>query len=212
MFFSKSVIIAFASGAFAANHNVVVGQNNGLTFTPSTVTAAVGDTVTYQFATQNHTVTSGNANAGCTPDGKFYSGFVPATAPAAAAKPKGNKMVRGVNNLFDLEKRANSPTFTVAVANTQPQVVYCSQAQHCQSGMVMVINPSTSGATSLQQYQQAASKAKTNVIPKTGVTGGTLNAAAKANAAAKPAASGAAKPAAGAAKGKKAGKKTGKAN
>jgi len=200
MFFSKSIIIAFASGAFAANHNVAVGQNNGLTFTPSTVTAAVGDTVTYQFLTQNHTVTSGSANVGCSPDGKFYSGFVPVTAAAAA---KSNKMVRGLNNVFDLEKRANSPTFTVAVTNTQPQVVYCSQAQHCQSGMVMVINPSTSGATSLSQVQAAASKAKTNVVPKTGVSGGTLNAAAKAAQAAKPAASAAAK---GGKKGKKAAK------
>jgi hypothetical protein len=40
--------------------------------------------------------------------------------------------------------------------------------------MVMVINPTQTGATSLVQYQRISSQAKTNVVPSTGVTGGTL--------------------------------------
>jgi plastocyanin len=173
MYFSKSAVLAFISAASAANFNVLVGQNGQLTFTPQTVQAAVGDTVTYTFLTQNHTVTSGTPGQGCAPDGTFNSGFIPipsagaaAAAPAAssaagattgktgkagkagkAARAKGNFVVRGMNNVFDargaLEERQNTqPNFVVKVTSTQPQVFYCAQAQHCQVGMVGVINPS----------------------------------------------------------------------
>jgi plastocyanin len=161
MVFSKSAVLSFVSAALAANHNILVGQGGGLTFTPQTVNAAVGDTVTYTFLTQNHTVTSGTPNQGCTPDGTFNSGFIPVPSAGAnananananggnAAKTKGNFAIRGLNNVFDaraaLEERQNTqPNFVVKVTNTQPQVFYCAQAQHCQVGMVGVINPSNS--------------------------------------------------------------------
>jgi plastocyanin len=173
MHFTKSAVIGFLPAAFAANHQVIVGANNGLTFTPNTVTAAVGDTVQYMFATQvcarsvplevaftniqqNHTVTSGNPNVGCTPSNVFNSGFVPAPGTAGTTSNGGAL-----------------PSFTVAIQNTNPVTVYCAQAIHCQSGMVMVINPTTSGATSLQQYQALSAKAKANT-PAKAVNGGTL--------------------------------------
>jgi len=182
MHFTKPTVFGLIQSAtvFAATHQVIVGQNNGLTFTPNTVTAAAGDTVQFMFSTQNHTVTAGNPNAGCSPSGQFYSGFVPAPGAASPAKPAasaaakaGHKMIRGENNIF-LPRAGALPSFTVPVQNTQPIAVYCSQAQHCQAGMVMIINPTQTGATSLQAYQALSAKAKTNVIPKTGVTGGTL--------------------------------------
>lgn len=182
MHFTKPVVFGLvqSTAVFAANHQVIVGQNNALTFTPNTLNAAVGDTVTYMFATQNHTVTAGNPNAGCTPSGQFYSGFVPApgaapaAAPAKAAKkPAGTKMIRGENNIF-LPRAGALPSFTVAVQNTQPMTVYCSQAQHCQVGMVMTINPAAQGPTTLAAYKALCAKAKTNVIPKTQPNGGTL--------------------------------------
>jgi len=188
MHFTKSAVIGFLPAALAANFQVIVGANNGLTFTPNTVKAAVGDTVQYMFATQNHTVTSGNAAVGCTPNNNFNSGFVPApgaagtaaagttAAGAAAGTAKGKKpgqklAIRGENSFFI--RAGTLPSFTVPVTSTQPVTVYCAQAQHCQSGMVMVINPAPAGAQSLQQYQATCAKAKTNV-PAKAVTGGTL--------------------------------------
>jgi len=230
MHFTKSAVIGFLPAALAANFQVIVGANNGLTFTPNTVKAAVGDTVQYMFATQNHTVTSGNAAAGCTPNNNFNSGFVPApgaagaaaagtpAAGAAAGTAKGKKpgqklAIRGENSIFI--RAGTLPSFTVPVTSTQPVTVYCAQAQHCQAGMVMVINPAPAGAQSLQQYQATCAKAKTNV-PAKAVTGGTLKnlvkpAAGGAGAAAGTTGTGAAAGTAKAAKGKAKGKKAKKA-
>jgi plastocyanin len=52
MHFTKSAVVAFLPAALAANFQVIVGANNGLTFTPTTVKAAAGDTVQFMFATQ----------------------------------------------------------------------------------------------------------------------------------------------------------------
>lgn len=74
-----------SASVLAATQQVMVGPNGGLTFSPNTVTAAVGDTVQFMFVSQNHTVTAGNPSVGCTPSGLFNSGFVPAPGGAAAA-------------------------------------------------------------------------------------------------------------------------------
>jgi len=152
MVFSKSTLVALlqSSVAFAATVNVNVGGNKALIFTPTTVTANPGDTVQFTFIDQNHTATAGNPNAGCKPSGLFNSGFVPVA-----------------NNTN------TSPTFSVPITNTNPITVYCAQAIHCQSGMVMVINPTTSGATSLAAYQQLTAGATTNT-PAKAVNGGVL--------------------------------------
>jgi plastocyanin len=52
--------------------NTVMVANGGLSFSPSTLTVSVGSTVTWKWATSNHTVTSGDGNTG-TPDNKFCS-------------------------------------------------------------------------------------------------------------------------------------------
>jgi hypothetical protein len=82
-------------------------------------------------------------------------------------------MIRGENAIYLDPRAAALPSFSVKVANTQPITVYCAQAQHCQVGMVMVINPATSGASSLAAYQAKCAAAKTNTPAKT-VSGGTL--------------------------------------
>jgi len=152
MVFSKSAFAALLQSgvALAATVNVNVGGNKALVFSPTTVTANAGDVVKFTFLDQNHTATAGNPNAGCKPSGLFNSGFVPVA-----------------NNTNTL------PTFSVAVTNTNPITVYCAQAIHCQSGMVMVINPTTSGATSLAAYQQLSAGATTNT-PAKAVNGGVL--------------------------------------
>lgn len=174
----------------AAMMKVLVGQNNGLTFTPSSVQAQPGDQVQFVFLTQNHTVTSGDPAAGCSPDGAFNSDFVPvsaAAAPAAGKKAKKAKKGKKAKKAAAAAAAppANPPTFTVNVADTNPIMVYCAQAQHCQQGMVMAINPSQDGATSLAAYQKLTANANTNTPATSGVTGGTLANAPQAQAAGK---------------------------
>jgi len=50
----------------------------------------------------------------------FFSGFMPTNATAAATK--------------------NILTYTIRVPDTKPIWFYCSQAKHCQGGMVGAIN------------------------------------------------------------------------
>ncbi|KAF2399245.1 hypothetical protein EJ06DRAFT_557717 [Trichodelitschia bisporula] len=187
---SFTLATLLAPAVLAANMQVIVGANNQLTFTPNTLTAQPGDTVQFMFAFQNHTVTSGVPGQGCVPSGQFFSGFVPApgvapAAPAAsAAAGAGGKAgkaggaagakAQGGNGRWSIDKRAGLPSFTVPIRDTKPITIYCSAAQHCQSGMVMVINPTQQGATSLVAYQQVCAKAKINGVPKTGPTGGQL--------------------------------------
>jgi hypothetical protein len=60
--------------------------------------------------------------------------------------------------------------FMVPITDNQPMYIYCSQAQHCQQGMVMVINPPN--AQAVTQYQNKAAQANNNVSPRGGISGG----------------------------------------
>lgn len=107
---------AFTSVALAVNHDVRI---QGLAYIPSTVNAAVGDTVTFHFANNAHDVVEGSYAAPCTPaTGAFYSGL-------------------------DVADKK----FVVTVENTDPQYFYCSVPGHCQAGMVGGINAPGSGNT-----------------------------------------------------------------
>ncbi|PSR97250.1 hypothetical protein BD289DRAFT_362820, partial [Coniella lustricola] len=102
---------------------VLVGGNT-LTFTPNSVTARPGDVIQFQFAARNHTVTESLQNSPCQPID------IDSTA------------VNGVHSGFIAFDAAsgNIGTFDVPVKDTQPMFLYCAQASHCQSGMVMMIN------------------------------------------------------------------------
>lgn len=151
LFSTQAAVAAFAASAMAANFNVRVGGNNALTFTPQTINADVGDTVTFNFVDQNHTVTSGNSARGCTPDGTFNSGFVPVAAAGAAAngggngraaaangggraaaaggraagkgRGKANFIVRGLNNIFAKKEAVEVSSALVVRQNGSPNFV-----------------------------------------------------------------------------------------
>ncbi|TYJ54296.1 hypothetical protein B9479_005055 [Cryptococcus floricola] len=130
MFTSSLVALAIAAtSVLGANHTVLVGQNSTKTFTPSELTAAVGDTVEFQFVGGNHTVTQSTFADPCTNSG-FKSGFVP-----------GN---------------ADSPTsFSISINDTTPLWMFCGQTGHCKAGMVMSINAPSTGKT-FAAFQAAA--------------------------------------------------------
>ncbi|KAF8333958.1 uncharacterized protein EI90DRAFT_3280215 [Cantharellus anzutake] len=59
--------------------HVTVGLNGGLTFTPETITAEVGDFVQLFFVSKNHTTTQSSFDSPCSPligsDGVTPTGF-----------------------------------------------------------------------------------------------------------------------------------------
>jgi len=122
------------------NFTVIVGGNDTVTYSPSSVNASVGDTIAFQFQTKNHTVTQSTFAAPCqnmtTPTAGIDSGFM-AVAANASLFPEWS--------------------FTITNAST-PLWFYCRQTGHCQQGMVFAVNPTA--AKSFAAFQ-AAAKAST---------------------------------------------------
>ena len=75
---SATIAVLAAAAASAATIRVDVGKS-GLTFSPSTITAAKGDILDFHFFPINHSVVAGDFNSPCRPatTGGFFSGFVP---------------------------------------------------------------------------------------------------------------------------------------
>jgi plastocyanin len=113
MFSKTNILLAssFSSFAFAAVHNIAVGDG-GLIFEPESIdNLAQGDTLVFRLY-PNHDVVQGNFDSPCTPsDGGFYSG--------------------PFSDTDDGEKR-----FVVNVTDDGPHYWYCSVQRHCQDGMV----------------------------------------------------------------------------
>ena len=103
----------------ATNIPITVGADAKLLFNPQTVTANVGDTLTFSYFPKNHSVVQSSFADPCHPlDGGFFSGFQPLSAGPGPVE------------------------FVVTVNDTKPIWIYCAQTlkSHCQSGMAMVVN------------------------------------------------------------------------
>lgn len=104
---------------------VKVGNEKGqFVFEPNVINANVGDLIQFQFYARNHSVVSGTFEEPCVPQrnveanvrNAFFSGFMPTN-------------------------QSGELLYTIEVQDTKAQWFYCSQAKHCQAGMVGVINP-----------------------------------------------------------------------
>ncbi|KAI9820552.1 MAG: hypothetical protein M1832_003743 [Thelocarpon impressellum] len=140
-----------APGAGVSVHVVRVSNKDAkLFYEPAEVKANVGDMVQYQFYPKNHSVVQSSFDAPCVPLSKstpgsqgFYSGFMPVSANAST-----------------------TPTYTIQVKDTKPIWFYCSQAKHCQGGMVGVINPPAANQSrTLESFKALAAKAPENLSP-----------------------------------------------
>ncbi|KAH8106878.1 Cupredoxin [Cristinia sonorae] len=144
-FTSILAALPFIGAALAqTNHVVLVGANGTLTYSPSEITAAAGDTVSFQFLSKNHTVTQSTFTSPCSnmtnPDGSLGvdSGFQ--AVPAGATQFQ---------------------QWTITVNNASaPMWFYCRQANHCAQGMVFAINPTA--AKSFDAFQSAAKATGSN--------------------------------------------------
>jgi len=115
-----ATLATFSVAAAQQRFVVKVGDNNGLTFDPETITAKAGDTLAFQFLSKNHTATQSTFDNPCVakPDG-IDSGFlfVPPEAPSVSEW-----------------------SFTI-VNDTASMWFFCAQGRHCQNGMVFALNP-----------------------------------------------------------------------
>jgi plastocyanin len=110
-------LLTLISAAAATSHDILVGNGGNTTYSPNSLTAAKGDTVVFHFYPGNHDVVQSAFDSPCATSSGFYSGFI------------------------DSESGAAKTTFTITINDTTPIWIYCSQVDHCQLGMVMVINP-----------------------------------------------------------------------
>ena len=147
--FALSGLAASQGSNTTTIHTVTVGYGDLLRFNPEVVNAAVGTQILFQYYPrvsqakvldtlvhlafplldtsadviisddfQNHSVAQGSFQSPCSPlDNGFFSGYVPSAAGEAP----------------------NS--FVITVQDTNPIYYYCSQASHCQAGMIGIINP-----------------------------------------------------------------------
>ncbi|WYZ36799.1 hypothetical protein EsH8_II_000305 [Colletotrichum jinshuiense] len=162
MHFSAVVVSALAAVAQAVDVQVVsvASTNNTLKFFPDKINAAVGSMVQFQFRGGNHSIVQSTFDNPCIPISNvnssakgLYSGYQPVQASAAMGQ---------------------IPVFTIQVNSTTPMWLYCSQAKHCQNGMVMVINEnSKANATrTIENYAKAAKNVPQAQIPGGGAAGG----------------------------------------
>ncbi|KZV94085.1 hypothetical protein EXIGLDRAFT_835285 [Exidia glandulosa HHB12029] len=135
MQFKALALAALPAFVSAATFNVTVG-GTGFTFTPNTVTAAVGDTIVFDVK-GNHSVTQVPFANPCTSTASgFDSGFVNVANP--------------VNG---------DTTVTLTINDTNPIWLKCAQevgGNHCSFGMVAAINPPTTGSNTFQSFMNSA--------------------------------------------------------
>ncbi|TFY77641.1 hypothetical protein EWM64_g6370 [Hericium alpestre] len=146
MLFSAGVLVASVVSCALAwggkNFDVQVGPNGKLVFDPNNINANSGDTVTFHFNPNNHSVTQSSFQEPCTNlTGGFDSGFKPVDVKT------------GFNQ---------GPTFQITVNDTNPIFVHCNQmanttGSYCGAGMVFAVNAGAPGSkNSFQAFSDSA--------------------------------------------------------
>lgn len=125
-------------------HSVVAGLG-GLRFDPDNVVAEVGDIVEWHFLPKNHSVAQSSFSRPCVPQNaeSFFSGFVPTNEGQA------------------------KDVFQIVVKDKAPIWYYCAQGNHCESGMVGVVNQNFNSVATLAAHKKLAAAVNATVIPPT---------------------------------------------
>jgi len=145
------VVVPTAPAGQVAVQVVKVSDKNGdLRFIPDNIQAPVGSMIQFQYYPKNHSVVQAGFAAPCVPLEQsnatagpgFFSGFMPVDAGSQT-----------------------KPTFTIMVNTQAPIWFYCSQAKHCQGGMVGVINAVAGSPKNIDTFRAAAAAAPANLSP-----------------------------------------------
>ncbi|TVY84923.1 putative GPI-anchored cupredoxin [Lachnellula suecica] len=149
---STTSAAAAPSPSIPSNVHIISVGKDGLSFSPNTTTAAVGEAIQFEFYPPAHSVAQSAFASPCTPLGNgtgFFSGGIMTTGDAE-----------------------NINVFTITVNDTNPIWFYCAVPGHCEAGMAGVINPPSDASTSLASYVAAAAKA--NTVAPSAVQGGVI--------------------------------------
>ncbi|EDN05595.1 putative extracellular serine-rich protein [Histoplasma capsulatum] len=118
-------------------HAVQVGNAEGSKrFYPDSLKAEPGSMVQFQFHPANHSVAQSTFDNPCSPIGGgtgIRSGFLPVSADAT-----------------------EMPVFTIMINDNSPVWLFCGQKNHCQNGMVMVINPPEAQDKNIEAFRSIA--------------------------------------------------------
>ncbi|KAJ6577712.1 hypothetical protein B0H19DRAFT_1062299 [Mycena capillaripes] len=158
----KTVYTSYAgtpSPTYAAspmNHLIMVGED-GLNFTPPSIQAAIGDTVTFEFHQKNHTVTQSSFQYPC--------------KALAETSTTGQVGFKSGFQFVAPDVTSNFPTFQITVNDTAPIWGYCGQQGppvHCTEGMVFAINAVESGPNNFAAFQALAKAGKVAISSASG--------------------------------------------
>jgi len=137
---SSSAAAPSSTSSASSSLQTIAVAKNGLTFTPNSITAKVGEKVVFQFAQAGHSVTQSSFEQPCQPVN-----------------------ASGINSGFSTTGTGPQSFFTVQINSTDPIWGFCAQVGHCQGGMAFVIN-APSGQT-IDMYQAAAKNAASSNMP-----------------------------------------------
>lgn len=127
-------------------HSVVVGRG-GLHFDPENVVAEIGDTIEWHFTAANHSLVQSDFAHPCQPlaDGTgFFAGFNFVTAEGQ-----------------------NPNVYQITIIDKSPLWYYCPQPKgnHCNSGMLGVVNQNFDGDKTLSNQKVIAKTAELIIPP-----------------------------------------------
>jgi plastocyanin len=150
----------------ATSHWVVVGGVGAqLVFSPTNITAALGDTITFEFHQTNHSVVASSFTAPCTPLSQSDSGAT-ASGNGTRAFDSGFYPV-GMNAAL-----RTFPTFKLEVRDTELIWAFCAQSDHCGKGMVFSANaPATGERTHVKFLENAKRVVQNATMPTSGAEG-----------------------------------------
>ncbi|TFK29826.1 hypothetical protein FA15DRAFT_699409 [Coprinopsis marcescibilis] len=123
------------SAPAGTTHRVIVGGPAGLAFDPTSLQAAIGDEVVFEFRNKNHTITRSSFAEPCARLAGatgFDSGFIPV--------PDGT----------------SPKEFKIRINDTAPIWAYCAQGAHCAQGMVFAINSPETPERNFQTFLNTA--------------------------------------------------------
>ncbi|KAJ7444850.1 hypothetical protein FB451DRAFT_1149013 [Mycena latifolia] len=163
MRFSLAVAaLAPVLSVYADNILVQVGAGGQLAFSPTNITAKVGDVIAFQFQGKNHSVTQST----------FANPCAIQTTPA-----------QGIDSGFQLvaANATQLPQWSFTVNNdTAPLWFFCAQtipANHCQAGMVFSVNANPDSPKSFAAYQALAKGNAAAAGPAAASAGSAISAA-----------------------------------
>ena len=144
------------TGAGKPTYKVAVGQN-GLTFTPDTVHAKVGEDVVFEFFPKNHTVVQASFDNPCNPlEGGIFSGFnFNTTAGAAVSSSRSGSLERSLTQLSRNKpspslSRTKSPSGSTA-PRTSPSLTVPPAWSLSSTLPLKAPTPSTASSSSLRR-------------------------------------------------------------